>query len=60
MVASVPELAKRQRGRPKRRASSRATATAFGVGWAKWVPRPTWAVMASWMAGWPWPARAAP
>ena len=38
MVASVPELANRQRGRPKRRASSRATATAFGVGWAKWVP----------------------
>ena len=38
MVASVPELAKRQIGRPNLRASSCATATASGVGWAKWVP----------------------
>ena len=56
MVASVPELAKRQRGRPKRRASSAATASASGVGWAKCVPRPTWLRTASTMAGWAWPA----
>ena len=38
MVASVPELAKRQLGRPNLRASSAATVIASGVGWAKWVP----------------------
>ena len=38
MVASVPELARRHLGRPKRLASSVATAMASGVGWAKWVP----------------------
>ncbi len=60
MVASVPELANRHSGRPKRRASSSPTATAFRVGWAKWVPRPTWLRTASTMAGWACPARAAP
>ena len=60
MVASVPELAKRHFGRPKRLASSSATAMASGVGWAKWVPRPAWLVIALAMAGWAWPARAAP
>ena len=60
MVASVPELANRQRGRPNRPASSRATATAFGVGWAKWVPLVIWVAMACWIAGCAWPARAAP
>ena len=44
MVASVPELAKRQRGSPQRRASSPATTIAFSVGCAKWVPRSTWAL----------------
>src|ERR687891_341123 len=38
IVASVPELEKRHSGRPKRRASSSATAIASSVGWAKWVP----------------------
>ena len=53
MVASVPELAKRQIGRPKRRLSSSATQMASSVGWAKWVPRATWRETASTMAGWP-------
>ena len=53
MVASVPELVKRHRGSPNRRASSSATSMAVSVGWAKWVPRPTWARTASTMAGWP-------
>ncbi len=39
MVASVPELANRHSGRPKRRARSSATPIASSVGWAKWVPR---------------------
>ena len=60
MVASVPELAKRQLGRPNRAASSAATVTASGVGWAKWVPFWAWSVMACAIAGWAWPARAAP
>ena len=60
MVASVPELANRHRGRPNRRVSSSATVTASGVGWAKWVPRPAWRVTASAMAGWACPASAAP
>ena len=60
MVASVPELAKRQLGRPNLRASSVATVTASGVGWAKWVPFLAWLATASAMAGWAWPARAAP
>ena len=60
MVASVPELAKRQLGRPNRLASSAATVMASGVGWAKWVPWPACSVMAWAMAGWAWPARAAP
>ena len=47
MVASVPELANRQRGRPNRRVSSRATARAFGVGWAKCVPFVACVAMAS-------------
>ncbi len=60
MVASVPELANRQRGSPQRRASSPATAIAFSVGCAKWVPRPTWSLTAATIAGWACPARAAP
>ncbi len=60
MVASVPELPNRHSGRPNRRASSSPTASAFWVGWAKWVPRPTWLCTASTMAGWAWPASAAP
>ena len=60
MVASVPELQKRQRGRPNRRPSSSATSMAVSVGWAKWVPRPTWARTASTMAGWACPASPAP
>jgi hypothetical protein len=60
MVASVPELAKRHCGRPNRSASWVATATASGVGWAKWVPLAAWSLMALAMAGWAWPARAAP
>ena len=60
MVASVPELAKRQLGRPNRRASSVATVMASGVGWAKWVPFWAWLGMAFAIAGWAWPARAAP
>ena len=60
MVASVPELAKRHLGRPKRLASSVATAMASGVGWAKWVPFLACSVMACAMAGWAWPASAAP
>ena len=38
MVASVPELAKRHSGKPKRRASSPAIQIASSVGWAKCVP----------------------
>ena len=60
MVASVPELANRQRGRPQRAASSAATAIASSVGWAKWVPRPTWSRTARTIAGCAWPASAAP
>ena len=60
MVASVPELAKRHSGRPNRRASSSPTATALRVGWAKCVPSPAWPRTASTMAGWAWPASAAP
>ena len=41
IVASVPELVKRHRGRPKRLPSSSATMMASSVGWAKWVPGPT-------------------
>ena len=59
MVASVPELAKRQLGRPNLRASSAATVIASGVGWAKWVPFGLF-VTAFAIAGWAWPARAAP
>ena len=60
MVASVPELAKRQRGRPNRRASSVATVMASGVGWAKWVPFAACSATAFAIAGWAWPASAAP
>src|SRR2546423_383177 len=56
MVASVPELAKRQLGRPNRAASSVATVTASGVGWAKWVPLAACSLMAWAMAGWAGPA----
>ena len=60
MVASVPELANRQRGRVQRRASSPATTIASSVGWAKCVPRPTWLRTARAMAGCACPAIAAP
>ena len=60
IVASVPELANRHSGRPNRRASSSATTVAFSVGCAKWVPRATWACTAATIAGWAWPASAAP
>ncbi len=60
MVASVPELAKRQRGRPNLSASAAATVTASGVGWAKWVPLVTCSATALAIAGWAWPASAAP
>ena len=56
MTDSVPEFVKRQRARPKRRASSSATSTASSVGAPKWVPsgwrRATAAVIAGW--AWPW------
>ena len=51
MVASVPELANRHSGSPKRRASSSATQIASSVGCAKWVPRRTRADTASTIAG---------
>ena len=51
MVASVPELANRHCGRPNLRDSSAATASAVSVGWAKCVPRSTWDLTASTMAG---------
>ncbi len=51
IVASVPEFANRHCGRPKRRASSAAAASAFSVGWAKCVPRATWVWTASTIAG---------
>jgi hypothetical protein len=35
MLASVPELAKRHSGSPKRPASSSATAMASAVGWSR-------------------------
>ena len=50
-VDSVPELVNRHCGSPKRRASSAATGTMSGTGWAKWVPLPTRAVTAVTMAG---------
>ena len=60
MVASVPELANRHWASPNRRESSSATAIAVRVGWAKWVPKPTWERTASTMAGCPCPASPAP
>ena len=60
MVASVPELANRHSGRPKRRASSPAIQIASSVGWAKCVPRRTRSLTASTIAGWAWPAMEAP
>ena len=60
MVASVPELVKRQRGRSKRPASSSATTMASSVGWAKCVPRRTRRLTASTTAGWAWPTTMAP
>ena len=60
MVASVPELANRQRGSPNLLASSAATTIAFSVGWAKCVPCPTWSRTALTIAGWACPASAAP
>ena len=60
IVASVPELAKRHNGRPKRRASSTETGIRSGVGWAKWVPRPTCRLTASTIAGWAWPITIVP
>ena len=52
MVASVPELAKRHSGRPKRRRSSSATMMASTIGWAKWVPRRPASETAATTAGW--------
>ena len=61
IVASVPELAKRHRGRWKRRDSSSASQIESAVGWAKWVPRVTCSEKtARTMEGCPWPAIAAP
>ena len=60
MVASVPELANRHSGRPNRAASSPATTTASCVGWAKCVPRATWRVTASTIAGCACPASPTP
>ena len=60
MVASVPELAKRHRGRPKRLASSSATTMASAVGWAKWVPLATRSATAATTAGWAWPTAVTP
>ena len=55
IVASVPELAKRHSGSPKRRASSRPTGIRSSVGWAKCVPSATRSWTASTTAGWAWP-----
>ena len=55
IVASEPELTKRQRGRPKRRFSSSATKTASSVGAAKCVPSSSRASTARVIAGWAWP-----
>src|SRR5829696_3866026 len=60
MVASVPELAKRHSGTPKRRASSSATTMASEVGWAKWVPLATRSLTAATTAGWAWPTAMTP
>ena len=60
MVASVPELANRHNGSSKRRASSPAIQMASSVGCAKCVPRLTRSLTASTIAGWAWPAMAAP
>ena len=60
MVASVPELAKRHRGSPKRLASSSATTMASAVGWAKWVPLATRSATAATTAGWAWPTAVTP
>ena len=60
MVASVPELAKRHSGRPKRLASSSATTMASSVGWAKWVPLATRSRTAATTAGWAWPTAMTP
>ena len=60
IVASVPELVNRHNGRPKRRASSAATGTMSGTGWAKCVPAATRAVTAATIAGWAWPASVVP
>ena len=57
---SVPELAKRHSGWPKRRTSSSATASASSVGWAKWVPLATRAATAATTAGWAWPTAITP
>ena len=55
MFDSVPELVKRQNGRPKRRVSSSATATACSVVAPKWVPSAARSRTASTIAGWAWP-----
>jgi hypothetical protein len=60
MVASVPELANRHSGSSKRRASSPAIQIASSVGCAKCVPRLTRSLTAATIAGWAWPAMAAP
>ena len=60
IVASVPEFAKRQSGKPNRRPNSAATQIASSVGWAKWVPRRTRSDTAATMAGCACPAIDAP
>ena len=61
IVASEPELTKRQRGRPKRRASSSATTIVSSVTAAKCVPerRPARAPPPT-IAGWAWPCTIEP
>ena len=56
IVASEPELTKRQRVRPKRFSSSSATYTASSVGAAKCVPSSRRSRTARVIAGWacPW------
>ena len=60
IVASEPELTKRQRASSKRRASSSATATVSSVTAAKWVPAPARSRRARTIAGWAWPCTIEP
>ena len=60
IVASEPELTKRQRGRPKRALSSSATMIASSVGAAKCVPSSKRARIARTIAGCAWPCTIEP